>query len=69
MLFRKDIEKDCAYCANAGKIGEDKYLCSRKGIVCAGDRCRKFKYDPLKRRPAKAKATDFSQYDKVDFSL
>ncbi len=69
MLFRKDIEKNCAYCANAGKVGDEKFLCSRKGLVGPGDHCRKFQYDPLKRKPRKAKATDFSQYDEVDFSL
>ncbi len=69
MLFRKDIEKNCAYCLHAGKVGEDKYLCSRKGIVAAENHCRRFKYDPLKRKPVKAKAKDFSQYDEVDFSL
>ena len=69
MLFRKDIEKNCSYCAHAVKFSEDKFICSKKGIVTQDEGCRRFKYDPLKRVPVKAKAKDFSQYDDVDFSL
>ncbi len=69
MLFRKKIEKSCTYCAHAGKINDDTYLCVKKGVVSACDRCRKFKYDPLKRVPAHVRPKDFSQYDDVDFSL
>ncbi len=69
MLFRKDIEKNCAYCTLSVKFDEEKFICSKKGIVTENDSCRKFKYDPLKRVPAKVKPKDFSEYDDVDFSL
>ena len=51
MLFRKDIEPRCAYCARAGRAGDGEVVCSRKGIVPEDGRCRRFKYDPLKRVP------------------
>ena len=69
MLFRKKIEPDCAYCLYGTNLEEDHILCAKKGMKCAGDKCRKFKYDPTKRIPQKEKALDFSKYDKQDFSL
>ncbi len=68
-LFRKDIEKRCAYCAHAGRIDEDACLCAKRGFVSPGDHCRKFQYDPLKRIPVRPKAPDFSQFEDADFSL
>ena len=53
MLFRKNIEPRCAYCAHAGRIDDNEVACPRKGIVPAGGSCRRFKYDPLKRIPPK----------------
>ena len=69
MLFRKKIERSCAYCAFGTKLEKEQVLCVKKGIVPLENACRKFKYDPLKRRPSKAKPLDFSKYDKEDFSL
>lgn len=69
MLFRKKIERSCAYCVYGTKVDEDTILCSKKGMKTPEDKCRKFKYDPLKRIPSKAKALDFTKYDEQDFSL
>lgn len=69
MLFRKKIERSCAYCQYGSKLDEDLILCSKKGVKTTDDKCRKFKYDPTKRIPSKAKALDFSKYDEQDFSL
>ena len=69
MLFRKKIEKSCAYCAHGTKIGDDQILCMKKGVVPEDGQCRKFWYDPCKRVPVKAKTMDFSQYDEEDYSL
>jgi len=42
----------CRYCENASELrSEDEVLCKLHGIVDGGYRCRKFMYDPLKRRP------------------
>ena len=69
MLFRKEIERDCAYCVYGTPIDGDKILCIKKGVVAADKPCWKFKYDPTKRVPAKAKALDFQKYEDEDYSL
>ncbi len=69
MLFRKDIEKICAYCVKSGQSGNDTLLCPKKGFVSPDDHCRHFRYDPLKRTPSRRKPVDFSQYKEEDFSL
>ena len=69
MLFRKKLPRSCSYCVNSTAMGEDQFLCIKKGVVVDTGKCRKFKYDPCKRIPAKPKALDFSKYDEMDFSL
>ena len=69
MLFRKRIPRSCQYCVHSAVLDEEKLLCTKKGIVTVDDQCRRFRYAPCKRIPAKPKALDFSQYDKDDFSL
>ena len=47
-----EIPKYCCYCENATLINdENNVLCSKKGIVNNDYKCRKFVYDPLKRKP------------------
>lgn len=69
MLFRKKIERSCAYCLHGVHLEDGQVLCHKKGVKTVGDKCFKFKYDPCKRIPLKAKALDFSKYDNEDFSL
>lgn len=69
MLFRKKHPRSCSYCVHGTKLNDDEALCVKKGIVSASNKCCKFKYDPCKRVPLKAKATNFSEYDSEDFSL
>lgn len=69
MLFRKKIERSCSYCAYSAKLDDTDILCSKRGLKQVGDSCRKFRYDPCKRVPFKAKAMDFSQFKDSDFSL
>lgn len=69
MLFRKKIERSCAYCMHGTKLEEEMILCVKKGIVPIDGKCWRFKYDPCKRIPVKAKALDFSKYEEDDFSL
>lgn len=69
MLFRKKIERSCAYCVYGAKLDEEQILCSKKGIRPMDGKCLKFRYDPCKRIPQKAKAMDFSKYDEEDYSL
>ena len=53
MLFRKDIDPRCAYCARGSRIGEDKVACVKRGIVAPEYHCAAFIYDPLRRVPPK----------------
>ncbi len=69
MLFRKKIQKSCSYCKYAVRLEDDQFLCSKKGSVEAGGKCRKFSYDPCKRVPPRPKALDFDKYNEEDFSL
>lgn len=69
MLFRKKIERSCAYCVHGAHLENGQILCAKKGMKTIDDQCRKFKYDPCKRMPVKAKALDFSKYDNEDYSL
>ena len=69
MLFRKKQPRSCSYCVYGTRLNDDEVLCIKKGIVGVGKTCCKFKYDPCKRVPLKAKATNFSKYDDEDFSL
>lgn len=49
------ITKDdycCAICAHGTKAADsDLILCEKKGILQPDFKCRKFKYDPLRRQP------------------
>ncbi len=69
MLFRKKIQRSCTYCLHSAPLDENTILCVKKGVRGAEKPCCKFKYDPCKRVPVKAKALDFSKYEKEDFSL
>ena len=69
MLFRKKIERSCAYCVHGTKLDDEQIHCVKKGICPIDHACRKFKYDPCKRIPAKARALDFAKYDEHDYSL
>lgn len=69
MLFRKKIERSCVYCYYSTKINDEFVLCTKKGICSIDGKCLRFKYDPCKRIPLKARPLDFSKYDDEDFSL
>jgi len=46
------IEKYCKFCEHAGTLSDpDSMLCDRSGVVDASHCCRRFRYDPLKRKP------------------
>lgn len=69
MLFRKKIDQNCIYCNYSAQLEDGVILCSKKGLVSSDKKCRAFRYDPCKRIPPKAKALDFSKYDREDYSL
>lgn len=69
MLFRKKIQKSCAYCEHGVILDEEQVLCNKRGPVSISGKCRKFLYDPCKRVPLKPKALDFVKYNQEDYSL
>lgn len=69
MLFRKKIQRSCSYCTHGVRMSDGQILCSRKGFRTESDSCWKFRYDPCKRIPKKAKAMDFSRFDNDNFTL
>ena len=69
MLFRKKMPRSCLCCEHGAILNDEEILCAKRGIVPVDNACRKFKYDPCKRIPAKPKALDFSKYSPEDFSL
>lgn len=69
MLFRKKIEHLCTHCIHGTRLDEETVLCTKKGTRSADSKCFRFRYDPTKRIPKRAKAMDFSKYDQEDYSL
>ena len=63
-----DVEPACKLCEK-GRFSADEQavLCDKKGIVPLYFSCRKFSYDPLKKRPVWLPKA--SKHDKDDFSL
>ena len=69
MLFRKKMQRACAYCIYSGVVDEENMICKKCGIVPSTHHCRRFRYDPLKRIPPKPKAKECDQFQNADFSL
>lgn len=68
MLFRKTMEPACAYCAHGAPGEEDQVICAKKGIMQPWQRCRNFRYDPLKRHP-EAPLPPVTEVDPENFRL
>ena len=69
MLFRKDIEPRCAYCAKGTAVNDREVACPRRGVVAAEYYCLWFKYDPLKRVPPRPVKLDTAGFREEDFQL
>lgn len=69
MLFRKKIEPRCGYCQHCTKLSDEQILCIKRGVMPTDGKCIKFRYDPCKRIPVKARALDFKKYDQEDYTL
>ena len=68
-IFNKAIEPQCAFCEHGSPIGDGETVLCRKvgGVMQSFSKCKKFKYDPLKREPKVISLT--STFSKDDFSL
>lgn len=66
--FDKNVPCSCEYCVYGERSPyTNDILCKKQGITQLRDSCRKYKYDPLKREPMKAKIAD--NYTSDDFKL
>ncbi len=68
-IFNKDIEPQCSLCEYGCVTENGKSVLCRKigGIMQPFSKCKKFKYDPLKREP---KIISFdNDFSKEDFTL
>jgi len=52
LVNENSISAACSHCLN-GRLSPDKLsvLCKKKGVMLPTSSCRKFVYDPLKRKP------------------
>lgn len=68
LFDKKDITPSCSYCVH-GRFAPDKesVLCYKKGVVSLDYSCKKFKYDPLKRKPIRPRAIE--KFEESDFAL
>ncbi len=69
MLYQKKIEPRCEYCSRATALGDGEAICLKKGVVSAGDHCRAFRYDPLKRTPPRPASLKLDGLKEEDFVL
>jgi hypothetical protein len=69
MLFRKNIEPRCSYCARSVFLDNETIICNKKGVNPSAGSCHSFRYDPLKRVPYRPITADFSKLKDEDFSL
>lgn len=69
MLFRKNIDPRCAYCAKGSRINDEQVVCVKRGVVPASDHCGTFSYDPLKRVPPRPMKLDATRLTEDDFKL
>ena len=69
MLFRKDIEPCCLYCARGAMMSDTEVICRKRGVVSAAGSCSAFKYDPLKREPPHPSNLDTGKFSAEDFKL
>ncbi len=68
LLNVKDIPPSCSYCIY-GRLSPDgeSILCIQHGVMLPTSSCRKFKYNPLKRKPQRAK--NLPAMDAKDFEI
>ncbi|MBO5019735.1 MAG: hypothetical protein J6D52_03620 [Clostridia bacterium] len=66
--FNKKLPHCCEYCVyGTNSEFSNEVICIKRGVTDAKDYCRKYKYDPLKREPARQKISD--NYRPEDFLL
>ena len=65
-MNKDGIEKYCKYCECASALSDgDVMLCERFGVVEAAHKCRRFRYDPMKRQPKRIEKEPELEYVEV----
>ncbi|MDD6265143.1 MAG: hypothetical protein PUB34_02405 [Clostridia bacterium] len=60
----QELDAVCKYCENATELcDENSVLCKKHGVVACDHSCKKFLYDPLKRRPNRAKLPEIESLE------
>ena len=68
-LLRQNIEPRCIYCAHGVSLTDGEHIvCRRRGVIDSASHCRAFRYDPLRRVPAKPAALR-GRFTDADFSM
>lgn len=66
-LFGNHIDPNCAYCAFSVENGDEAPGCEKKRRPAEPGGCKKFSYDPLKRKPKTL--PELPSFDPKDFEL
>lgn len=66
-LYGQNITPSCEICEHSKTDENQNLTCHIKGTVLPTDKCRRFRYDPLKREPRLPK--ELESFDNDDFSL
>ena len=66
-IFNVKANKKCCNCSHSRQISDSVLICKKRGVINKDDRCRAFKYDPLKREPTLP--LDSPKFSKEDFCL
>jgi len=69
MLFSKHIDPCCSYCRHGRLLSPDEVMCLKRGVVAASGQCARFRYDPLKREPVRARELPEEHFTTEDFAL
>lgn len=68
LLNVKELPPSCSYCI-FGRPSPDgeSILCIKRGVMLLTSSCRKFKYNPLKRKPQRAQS--LPKMEQKDFEI
>ena len=66
--FGKRVAPACAYCKLGSLTADGRtVVCARKGVTAPYDSCSRYRYDPLKRVPARQ--ASLPSYHEDEFKL
>ena len=67
-LFSKNVDPRCMYCSLGRPMWRSQIGCVYQGVVKEHHHCKRFRYDPLRRIPAKPPKLSVNYTDK-DFEI